>query len=58
MTTGISSLPLASQQLRVDELASGRAPHCPGVEKSAPKADELVTSQRHWDVEGNEKPLH
>ena len=41
------------------ELARGRAPHCPGVEKSAPKLDELVTIERHWKlVEGNEKPLH
>ena len=57
MTTGISSLPLASQLFWVDELESGRASQCSGVEKSTPKADELVTSHRHWDVGSNEKPL-
>lgn len=40
----------------MDELASGRSPRCLEVEKSVLRNEK--TTQRHWDVEGNEKPLH
>lgn len=49
---GISNPPLTGQQLRVEELVSGRALFCPGVEKSAPKAEESENDQRHKDVIG------
>ena len=58
MTAGTSNLPLTNQRFRANELVSGKAPFCLGVEKSAPKADEPKLGQRHKEVEGKGKPLH
>lgn len=58
MIAGISNPSLTDQQLRVDELVSDRAPYCPEVKKLTSKAEELKCSQRQWDVEGHEEPLH
>lgn len=39
VTIGINSPPLVGQQVRVKELTSGRATHCPEVEKLYSKVE-------------------
>lgn len=46
--------PLTGQQLRVQELVSGRAVFCLGLEKSFPEVAEATNGQRHEDVESHE----